>query len=246
MELPKILVSGKFNPKDLEVSLNDSTRKIDPNVESKIEEAWLNMKKKADESGKICYNGISYRLNSLYQNGDKLVLDFGTLEYKIRDGLIAIPEYFELPEEYYRKGCFTCASVKTSDDKYLMVELSGKSMNYSNIDLIGGVMETNVGMKNGDDIFESLYNELEEEAGINKGDIKESYLQTIYLAQGTNVALYFEITLNILSLEILERFKNNKDADIKSLCVFTRKEYLDALKNHKSLNKQLTSKILSI
>jgi len=34
--------------------------------------------------------------------------------------------------------------------------------------------------------------------------------------------------------------------DIKSLCVFTREEYLNLLKNHSSLNKQFTVKILKI
>ena len=246
MELPKILVSGKFKPNDLQVSISESNRKIDPIIEGKIEAVWEVKKKKADAEGKVCYNGISYRLNSIQEKDGKIFLDFGTFEYKVRDGLIAIPEYFNLPEEYWRKGCFSCASIRTSDDRYLMVELSGKSMNYNKVDLIGGVMETNIGMTTGDDIFTSFYNELEEEAGIKEDDIKESHLHTIYLASGTNVAFYFEITLNVSSEELLERFKKNKDADIKSICVLTKEEYINVLKNHSSLNKQFTAKILKI
>lgn len=246
IELPKILVSGKFKPSDLQISVSESNRKIDPTIEAQLEPIWEAKKKKADEEGKICYNGISYRLNSIDEKDEKVILDFGTFEYKVRDGLLSIPESFDLPQEYWRKGCFTCASIKTSDDRYIMAELSGKSMNHNRVDLIGGIMETNIGMITGDDVFKSFYNELEEEAGITEDDIKESYLQTIYLTVGNNVAFYFEVILNVSSEELIERFKNNKDADIKSLCVFTREEYLNVLKNHSSLNKQFTVKILRI
>jgi 8-oxo-dGTP pyrophosphatase MutT (NUDIX family) len=246
MDLPKILVSGKFNPDDLEVSMGESTRKIDPAVESKIEGLWTEKLKRAQENGQNCYNGISYRLNALQEKEGKLVLNFGTLEYKVRDGLIAIPEYFELPEEYYRKGCFSCASIRTSDGRYLMAELSGKSMNPNTLEFIGGIMETDIPMNSGHDIFENLYKEAEEEAGIRKEDVAEVYLQAVYLEQRTNIGFYFEMTLSVSSGELLERFSGNKDTDIKLLVMFTREEYLDALTNHKSLNKRLTAQLLQI
>ena len=244
--LPRILVKGRFKPEDLRVSVSESTRKIEQSIENQLEDIWLEKVKMAKEKGKNCYNGISYRLNSLKKEGGTLFLDFGTLEYKVRDGLIDIPEYYDLPEDYYRKGCFTSASIKTSDGKYLMVELSGKSMNQNNIDLIGGIMETDISMTSGEDIFISLYKELEEEAGIETNEIKDISLHTIYLEQRTNIGLYFEIILNVSSEKLLERFKTNKDIDIKSLCVYSKEEYLEVLKNHRSLNKRLTAELLSI
>jgi hypothetical protein len=246
MMQPTILIQGKFKPQDLIISVSESTRKIDPTIEAKLEPIWIAMLKRAEEKGQTCYNGISYRLNSIQETEDKILIDFGTIEYKVRDGLIAIPEYFDLPEEYFRKGCFSSASIRTSDNRYLMVELTGKSMNQNNIDMIGGIMETNVDMKTGADIFKSLYVELEEEAGITEADIQEAYLQTVYVEYRTNVAFYFEVILNIPSTEILKRFESNKDTDIKSLAVFTREEYITALQNHKSINKHLTAKLLKI
>ena len=244
MDLPKILIAGKFDPNDLIVSVSESTRKIDPFVEGKLDAVWEEKVKNAEEKGKNCYNGLSYRLNSFVEKDGKVVFDFGIIDYKTRDGLIAIPEYFNLPSEYYRMGCFVCSSVRTSDDRYLMVELSGKSMNPNTTEQIGGIMETNIEMKSGNDIFQALYNELEEEAEIKLGDIRECNLRTIYLTDKSNVAFYFEIILNMSSSVLLERFKNNNDADIKSLCVYTREEYLNALKNHNSLNKQFTVGLL--
>src|SRR5689334_21873928 len=104
MPLPKILIQGKFKPEDIIVSVSESTRKIDPAIEGQLEAIWNAKIKKAEENGQICYNGISYRLNSIKEDAGKILINFGTLEYKVRDGLIAIPEYSNLPEEYYRKG----------------------------------------------------------------------------------------------------------------------------------------------
>lgn len=243
-ELPKVLVRGKLLPEDFVVSVNESTRKIDPSIEGQLDALWEAKKKKADENGQNCYNGISYRLNSIQERDGKVVVDFGTFEYKVRDGLIAIPEYFDLPEEYYRKGCFSTATVKTSDGLYLMAELSGKSMNENTVDLIGGIMETNIAFHSGKDIFRSFYDELEEEAGVKEGDIQECHLKAVYLEARTNVAFYFEVILNVSSDDLLKRFKENKDEDIHALCFYTQEKYLDALKHHRSPNKQFIAEKL--
>lgn len=238
MRLPQILVSGAFSPEDFVVSVNESTRKIDPAIEGQLDALWEAKKKKADEDGKNCYNGISYRLNSIQERDGKVTVDFGTFEYKVRDGLIAIPEYFDLPEEYYRKGCFSTATVRTSDGLYVMAELSGKSMNENTVDLIGGIMETNITFASGTDVFRSFYDELEEEAGIREEDIQECFLKAVYLEARTNVAFYFEVIVNPSSEELQKRFEKNQDEDIRTLCFYNREEYIDALENHRSPNKQ--------
>ena len=100
MELPRILVSGKFAPEDLLVSEGESNRKIDPAIEGQLENMWQAKKKQADRDGKNCYNGVSYRLNDLEEQKGRVTVDFGTFECKVRDGLIAIPEYLEALETH--------------------------------------------------------------------------------------------------------------------------------------------------
>lgn len=246
MELPKILVSGTFKPEDLIVSVNPSNRKIDPTVEAQIETVWNTKMEKAKEAGKVCYNGVSYRLNSLQEKDNKVVIDFGTFEYKVRDGLIAIPEYFDLPDEYYRKGCFTTATIKTSDDVYLMIELTGKSMNENTIDLVGGIMETDTEMVTGEDVFKSFYKELTEEVGVDEDDIDTVYLSCIYLEHRTNVGFYFEAIVKMRFEELVTRFSDNEDIDVKSILSFSRDEYIQALNKHPSPNKPFIAKLLKI
>ena len=246
MTLPKILVSGKFGPRDLTVSVSESTRKIDPEVEGKLESVWNARVRYAKEQEKILYNGLSYRLNSVKEDNDRVVLDFGIIDFKTREGLVAIPEYFLLPEEYYRMGCGVCASIKTVDDKYLMIELSGRSMNQNDIDLIGGIMETVTGMESGANIFYALYKEMEEEAGIMHEDIQTCYLRTIYVTDKSNAMFYFEVVLQITAQEVFDRFVHNKDQDIRSVIAYSRDEYVRTLQTHENLNKQFIAGLLQV
>lgn len=244
MELPKMLIRGKFLPGDFRVSVSASTREVDPAIEGQLDALWEAKKKKANQEGKKCYNGISYRLNSIQEQNGKVAVDFGTIEYKALDGLIAIPAYFALPEVYYRKGCFSTGTVKTADELYVMVELSGKSMNENRTELIGGIMETNIAFRSGKDIFRSFYDELEEEVGIQDKDIQECFLKAVYVAARTSVAFYYEVILNVPSEELEKRFENNEDDDIQTLCFFTREQYMTALDDHRSPNKQFIAKQL--
>ncbi|MEI6479993.1 MAG: hypothetical protein WCO12_00515 [bacterium] len=247
MKTPETLALGKFKPDDLVVSLGESTRKINPVIENKIDTIWEAKLKKAKEDGRVCYNGTPYRLNSLEKKENKLFLDFGPVEFKAVAGLTSIPEYFTLSESFYIKQCFNHSTVRTADGCYLMVELSGKSMNMNVVDFIGGMMEKPMEMATRDDVFNSMYVELEEEACIKKTDIEEMYLRGVYLGTMTGIGFYFETVLKVSSEELIERFKKeNKDQDIKSLKVFTREEYLSVLRDHKSKNKQLIVELMSI
>ncbi len=246
MELPKIIVSGKYTPNDLDISVSGSSRKIDPIIEQKLDVLWNETMEKAKQDNRVCYNGISYRLNSILENGRKLKIDFGIVEYKVRHELVNISGYNNLSEEFFCKSCSCSATIKTADNKYVMVELSGRSMNINPVDLVGGIMETDLEIHAGNDIFKLFYKELEEEIGVTGSDIDEVYLQTIFLEHTTNICFYFEVTLKINAKELLLRFRNNKDVDIKSIQTFNKSEYRDVLKNHQNKNRQLIAALIGI
>lgn len=245
MKFAKLLTIGKFLPSDIEVTLSESNRKIDPKIENKVDDIWNAKLKKAENEGRICYNGTSYRLNSFRQRETKIFLDFTTIDFKTRISLLGIPEYLNLSEEYYKKGCSTDATVKTADNRYVMVELSGKSMNSNITDLMGGLVEKPLELASGEDLFKALYIELEEEGSISKSDISEIYLKAIYLSHLTDIHFYFEVSLNVSFEELNQRFKTeNKDQDIKGIIDFSFEEYVIHLQNHASLNKRFVAGLL--
>lgn len=228
---PLLLAKGIFHPIDLLVTVSESNRHIDSLVEDQIEELWKTKVKLAEEQGKTIYNGLSYRLNSLVIKDAKLRLDFGIFDFKTRECLVETQGYENLTEEYFRKGCHSQGTIRTADGKYLLVELSGKSLNFNKVDFIGGIMETKPELKTGEDVFQSFLLELEEEACIGTGDIEDIYLNIIYLNIHTNVGFYFEVLLNIGSEELAARFaRDGKDQDIKSLKILAKEDYLTTLR----------------
>jgi hypothetical protein len=247
MNKTKPLVTGKFIPEDLLVSVSDSKRKIQSEIEAQVDTLWEEKKKKAEQEGRVCFNGISYRLNFLKEVDQKLIIDFGLLEYKARATLQTISGYIELPEEYYHNGCYTGVTVKTTDSKFLIVELSGKSMNTFAADMLGGIMEKPSEIEIGEDVFNCAYSEIEEEACVGRNDINEFYLRSVFLTPNTHACFYFEATLNISADVLIKRFsEENKDQDIKSLKALSREDYLSFLKSHSSPTKQFISEILNI
>ncbi len=241
------LALGKFSSSDLVVSISESTRKISPEIENQVDAIWEEKKKKADEEGRVCFNGTSYRINSLKEENGEIAIDFGLLEYKARQALQTIPAYLELPDDYYHKGSYSGATVKTSDGKFLVVELSGKSMNMNTIDMLGGIMEKPSEIVTGEDVFDCVYSELEEEACIERNDIKECYLRSVFLTSNTHTCFYYEVTLNLSAVELLDRFSGkNKDQDIRSLKALSREEYISFLKTNTSPAKQHISGIINI
>lgn len=246
MITPQLLAKGQFRPEDLVVSVSPSNRKIDNAVEDQIEGLWSVKLQSALAAGKTIYNGLSYRLNSWTLVDNKLHLDFGVFDFKTRECVIDAEGYFDLSEEYFRKGCHTLSTIRTSDNQYLLVELSGKSMNLNPIDFIGGIMETNFAMQTSEDVFGSFSEELEEEACIQRSDIELWYLALIYLNANTNIGFYFEVVLNIPAETLLQRFKETgKDQDIKAIRIFSKEGYLTMLATL-NINKQFIAKHITI
>lgn len=242
----KTLVKGKFTPNDLIVSVKKSNRKISKPIEKIVDKIWKEKVKIAKEKNKNLYNGILYRLNNIRKIRSKLHIELGIINFKTFLCINEIPEYFDLGEEYYKKPCHTLATVKTKDGKYVMVNLTGKSMNENNFDFIGGAMETKDKINSGEKIFESFFKELEEETHAKREDIGESFLKLVYLNHKTNIGFYFEVVLKLTQKQLINKFnRGKKDHDIKSLKFFNRNQYLTELKKF-NVNKRFISKNVEI
>jgi hypothetical protein len=242
MITPKLFIEGNFTADDLVISISPSNLVLLDSVKDDIEKIWDTKMREAQERGLNLYNGTSYRLNSFKEKDGKIYLDFGVMNYKTRYGLREALPKIQFDETMYRNGCYVGATVKTSDDKYLMVKLSGKSMNRNTHDLLGGVMETNIPMDS-NYIFKVLRAELLEEAGIKESEIVSMVLRAIYQDMYTNAAFYLEVELSVSSDEIQERFSQNIDVDIAGIEVYSYDEYLQVLENHKE--KQIVREVFS-
>ena len=236
MVQPEILVKGDFGPEDMVVSVGPSNLVILDEVAEDIEQIWSEKLKEAKEKGLNLYNGKSYRLNSFDYTDGKIVLGLGVMDFKTRYGLRFALSNVSFDESMYRNGCFVGGSVRTSDGNYLMVKLSGKSMNNNTYDFLGGMMELEVPMSDAY-VFDVMYEELKEEAGIEREEVSEMVLRGVYRDIYTNVGFYMTIQLSLSTKEVLERFSGISDVDIAGIEAYSYDEYVELLRGHNE-NKQ--------
>lgn len=243
---PKLLLEGNFLPEDISIHWNDvSNRKIYIPIENQIESEWQKILAHAEKNEFHIYNGLNCRLNDFSYSLGKLSLELAPIEFKIRESLIRIPGYFSLSEPFFRKGIFCAANVETTDGKYVFVQLAGKSLNNAPFEMLGGILESedfkdtqSIG------IFECLYKEMFEEAGLQSIHIEKTILKAMFLDRMTNIGFYFETKLLVSSQELQTIFERDvTDPDIASL-LFVPKEKLNDQLMSMNENKQLIAKII--
>lgn len=166
---------------------------------------------------------MNYRVNSLAVANGKLNVDFAPMDFKTREGVVRVPGYWQMPEEYWRKGVCVGAWVKTADDFYVFEVLSGTTASASRIQdkkigVIGGVMDEEVPLHSGADIYETMYKELEEETAIPRDAVARCMLEVVYMSPSTLIAFHFMIDLLDTKEEVAKRFARvGGDAEIKGL-----------------------------
>lgn len=243
---PELIYKGSLNPEDIIIEkLTSSSLRLSKEDSAIIESDWQLKKQVAIDKNRKLWNAYSHRLESLKAlDNQKIVLRYSLLEYKIRDGMMAIPNYFEREKHQWQKGVFLGATVRTSDNMCLYLELSGRSFNNNRYELIGGILEPDKSVENGQEIFNEMLVELEEEALISKVDVKEVVLNLIYFGSRTNIGMHFDIELRSNLADVINNFnKGNPDTEVKNLLYCETKDWKQVLESM-SENKQFIAREL--
>jgi 8-oxo-dGTP pyrophosphatase MutT (NUDIX family) len=225
MITPRILAHSTFRPEDIEVTMNKvSNRATTPEIEQQIDAHWEVFYAEAKAAGKNIWNGVTYRVNEFAVTEErKLKIEFAPNNFKTIQGLTGVDGYWSLPEEYWRKGGYVGSFVKTSDNYFVFVILSGRSLSRHKVNnVVGGVLDDEVPLGCGDDIYKTMYKELEEETAIPRSSVARCDLETIYYSPSTLVGFHFGISLLNTKEEVEARFKQHGgDDDIHDLLFVT-------------------------
>jgi hypothetical protein len=167
----------------------------------------------------------------------KLHLEISTVKFKIYAALSKLSQTIILPLPQRHRATASGANIITSDNQYVVVKLSGKSLNQNNLDFIGGNNEKPHPLSNGTELFDHLYREALEEANISKSDFESLILKAVIQMTRGLAFFYYEGRLNITAEELKAQFERQKekDPDIADLVFFTHDEYLDFLENERGL-----------
>ncbi len=219
MQLPKILFKGNYTAADIMVStLAKSTRKIDAKLEQQMQVRWQELLTEAKSSGRKLWDSELYRFED-FRTGPKLELTFSTVPFSVaKAGSAYIDEFNRLGEEYYSKSTFAIGLAKTSDDCYILGEVSSNYMNTGAIDIIGGVLSKSEGlMTNSNDLFAALYKEFEEEIGIKKESLAHPRLLGAILTMKFKVCLVFHLEISLTKNEVQDIYDENKDDELSRI-----------------------------
>lgn len=227
MSVSRILLKGPISPKDIIIrQVKTSNRKIDIEVEKKTQSIWEETLKESKEKGWNIYNGESYRLEQIGKNGNNIELKVSKLKFKTRNSLTRQSiSLHKLGEDYYCKGLAIGWFLRTSDNKYIFGQRSGSSLTVTRIDFIGGILE-DVNLRSGKDIIHKGLQEIKEEAGISKQNLKDISIATFVISPSTNIIVLASALVNLDSIECKSIFEKERLEDEMSNLVFVDKDKL--------------------
>ncbi len=203
--LYKILFKGRYLLEDVQVSFSEkSNRKIDAELEAKFRDDWEETLKSAADKGIKVWDSQTYRLENFRIDKGKLLLDLSLIKFSVRSGIKKHRDEVEkLGSGYFSKGLHVSAIIVTSDGKYLMGKLSGKTLNERTVDFIGGVMSKDeVEVRDSRDIWKTVIRELDEEVNIKETDTERVELVGALTSKHSNVGLVFFVKLKIDSKKV--------------------------------------------
>ena len=211
----QVLFQGDFKAKNVSFQEIPSSRKIDPALEEQCQEAWRTMLEKAKKEGKSIWDSEVYRFEKAELKKGTLQIEVSTIPFSVRYPMNKYTEVLNvLGPDYFAHGLYSSALVKTIDDVYCFIEKSDKYVSRKTVPFIGGVMsKSEKVIGSGDELFDQLVREIEEEIGVDVDQIKSTTLKAAYRNLRHNVCLVYEVVLDLAFDEVEAIFDENNDGE---------------------------------
>lgn len=237
---PTILTSNKYSHEEIIVNYNEiSKRKIDTELEEKVDKFWLEFYKQAIKENKIIFDGESYRLDGFEENSGKLVIEMSKIKFSKRLPLSRVDGVWNYSNDYQQNGLAIGGFIKTKDNKYIFGVKSGDTISKQTVDFIGGMLEDEHIPQNGQDLFNVNIREIEEEAGIDKSFINTINLIGLIRSKSTTIVLLTFIELNLSENEVKKIFSVRHDSEMSDL-IFKKYDELENFCNELGSYKPLS------
>jgi len=224
----KILLQGNFSRNKVICKYHKlSSRKIDPVIEDKAIQIWKSKVKEAKAAGKKIWDQPVYRLEKYRTAGNKCELEFSTISFSIRSSIK------DFTEELVKKGggylpmaVYSSIFIEAADGNFVFGEKSDKYVANRKYSYIGGVFNRSDADKEVD-LFAAALGEVKEELGVKQRDIKDARLLGALRSESCNVAMVFYCRLKLDRKEILAKFGQQNDNEMKNLFFARRRDLRD-------------------
>ena len=236
--LSKIIAKGPFLPENISLVTNPvSQRQTNPEIEEIISQTWNLLETKAKEQNQMLWNGESLRLDDLKEENGSLILYTSPTDYKTRTCLERnFVKVESLGLAYFSAGLAIGGFVETLDGFFVFNQRSSKSVEEYRVDFIGGVMD-NVLAKDGFDLLNHNYLEIEEEINVKLESIENISILGLILTNYGNVIIVTHAKLNLSFDEVNSLFEQNNDGEVQNLVKVSKEglaEFMAKLGGYKS------------
>lgn len=214
MYQPRIIIKKKFEFSDIRVEiLPDNEWKPDSGYDQEVSKVWQEKQDAATKEGITIWDGRYYRVVNVeeLEKREELFLRLGMINYRYINTAQNLKASFMAHPFEPLFHLSTTAVLRTSDGFYLF----GKRSRNGAIDLIGGgVQKDQLEIKDGNDLEKNLLKEMEEEAGIQKADIRKIEGIGILHSITSNILIIAQVQLNLSQEEVESSFKMRGDNEM--------------------------------
>lgn len=142
-----------------------------PKLEDEIERLWQEKTREAQESGRVLFNVPVIRARTMWQEGNRLIIETQVTDYKHH---VATRENPELRKRANLLYAASILIVEDNEEKYQVFgvnEGGSEAAGLGKLNVVAGVVEpTDIGANGRLSIDCALYREMEEEVGLVQGD----------------------------------------------------------------------------
>ena len=228
-----ILFQGNFSKNEITCKFNEiSSRKIDLILEKKAQEVWRKTLEEAKEKGKKIWDQPVYRLENYEVSKNKCSLEFSTIPFSIRYSLKDYSrELIKKGAEYLPMATYSSIFIETASGSYVFGEKSDHYMTNRKFTYIGGVFNRFEEKYEKVDIFRESENEVKEELEVANSDIASFRFLGTFRSESLNVGFIFYCKLKLTDKELMKRFEDRNDNELKSLFFVKRDKVRDVCIN---------------
>ncbi len=216
---PKILLAKEIEPEKITIELineTQSNRVTNSQIESLLEDNWNKKLNEAKRKDITLYDGTSFRLEKFSIDNESLKIVVSPIKFSVRSTLKKLPDLAKLGEAYFSHGLSVGGIVQTLDDQYLFITKSNKSASDTKTDIIGGVLEK-LEPLSGIGIVNMNYQELNEEANIDKSMVQNTKVIGLVRSYTTDIIIVTFTKLNVTAEQVRQLFRTNHDSEIADI-----------------------------
>ena len=228
----KILVQNTCPLENIQVTVQDDWFSYPPKLQEHIDTIREAKVLESEQKWSKLWDGNNYRLVQYESNPTSLQLDLGYVKYRnARVTKFLLEDISKLPTDQRANSIFVSWYIHTQDKYSVRGERSARYLcKDGEIEIIGGVLQPDeILVSTIQDILNWFLKEVEEETGVPAEYTQNPHLVGITQSEHLNIGIIFQIDIALTKDEVLQKFHEKNDLEMKNLLFIPQDKTIDFL-----------------